>query len=299
MNKVLVVGSSNMDMVVVTDHFPAPGETLLGRHFSTSPGGKGANQAVAAQRLGAQVSFLGCVGDDDFGRDLSARLAAEGIDLRRLRVDPSMPTGVAAITVSQAENSIVVVPGANHSLLPESVFAAEAAFVETDVVLCQLEIPLATVVATAQLAQSHGKPFLLNPAPAIRLPAELFARTSLLTPNEHELALLFADEAAGNATWQERLASHPGRVLMTRGVDGAWFAQAGQLHHQTGFTVTAVDTTGAGDTFNGALAAFWGRPLPELARLACAASALSVTRPGAQGGMPTRAELSRFLGETV
>ena len=298
MNRVLVVGSINMDLVVETDEFPAPGETLLGRRFATYPGGKGANQAVAARRLGAQVAMLGCVGRDAFGRELSDRLAAEGIDLRHLRTDGEASTGVAAITVSRAENSIVVVPGANHRLSPDDVIAAGEAFAEADVVLCQLEIPLATVAAAAELAQRHGKPFLLNPAPAASLPADLSERIALLTPNEHELAVLSA--GAGDGTWQARLVRRPGRVLMTRGADGAWFAgHDGQLHHQPAFRVTAVDTTGAGDTFNGALAAFWGRPLAELARLACAASALSVTRAGAQGGMPTRDELARFLGEAL
>ena len=273
MNKVLVVGSINMDLVVETGKFPAPGETLLGQRFSTFPGGKGANQAVAAQRLGAQVVMIGCVGDDAFGRELIAKLTEEGVDTRFVRTDKQASTGVAAITVSQAENSIVVVPGANHVLSPDDVRAAEQAFADADVVLAQLEIPLETVEAAADLAARHGKPFILNPAPAIPLPAALRQRTTLLTPNEHELSIVCS-------------------------ADGAWFAgRDGQLRHQPAFRVTAVDTTGAGDTFNGALAAYWGKNLGELSRLACAASALSVTRAGAQGGMPTRTELERFLAE--
>jgi ribokinase len=295
MNNVLVIGSINMDLVVETEHFPAPGETLLGRRFSTFPGGKGANQAVAARRLGARVAMIGRLGNDAFGRELNDGLRSEGIDTRHVRSSDEARTGVAAITVSQAENSIVVIPGANHLLTPADVLAGEAAFAAADVVLCQLEIPLTSVEAAAAIAARHGKPFLLNPAPAIALPSALIERTALLTPNEHELGLLFAGETGG---WQQQLARHPQRIIMTQGAAGAWFADGqGRLQQQPSFAVTAVDTTGAGDTFNGALAAFWGLELGALTRLACAASALSVTRAGAQGGMPTQEELLAFLAQ--
>jgi len=295
MNKVLVVGSINMDLVVEAGKFPAPGETLLGQRFSTFPGGKGANQAVAARRLGALVSMIGCVGSDAFGRELLGLLGKEGIDTRHVRVAEGVATGVAAITVSQAENSIVVVPGANHALSPADIAAAESAFADADVVLSQLEIPLDAVEAAACMAERYRKPFVLNPAPAISLPLALRQRVTLLTPNEHELSVVSADRE--NA-WRQQLAQHPERILMTRGSDGAWFAgRDGQLHHQPALPVAAVDTTGAGDTFNGALAAFWGKDLGELARLACAAGALSVTRAGAQSGMPTAEELWKFIDE--
>ncbi len=294
MNKVLVVGSINMDLVVQAERFPGPGETLLGQSFHTFPGGKGANQAVAARRLGAQVAMLGCVGDDAFGRQLRGQLEAEGIDTRSVRTEGAVSTGVAAITVSQAENSIIVVPGANHALSPADVLAAENAFATADVVLCQLEIPLETAEAAAAMAEKHGKPFILNPAPAVPLSQSLRERATLLTPNEHELAILLSGP---DSAWQQQLARYPERILMTRGADGAWFAgRDGALHHQPSFPVSAVDTTGAGDTFNGALAAYWGKSFGEMTRLACAASALSVTRAGAQGGMPTQGELEDFLG---
>nr|WP_199068681.1 ribokinase [Chromobacterium sp. ASV5] len=292
MTRVLVIGSINMDLVVRAERLPQLGETLMGQDFATFPGGKGANQAVAAARLGAEVTLLGCVGDDAFGRELRRHLDAEGVDTRLIRtVDAA--TGIAAITVSGGDNAILVAPGANHCLLPEHLDAAEAAFAAADAVLAQLEIPLATARRAAELAQRHGKPFLLNPAPAQALPAALLEQVSLLTPNQHEL-LAVLDQPDGD--WRALIAARPGRVAMTHGKDGAFYADAdGALRHQPGFPVTAVDSTGAGDTFNGALAAFLPLGLAEAIRRANAAGALSVTRAGAQTGMPTLAELNAFL----
>ena len=296
MQKVLVVGSINMDFVVQASRFPAPGETLLGSSFTTFSGGKGANQAVAAQRLGADVTFLGCVGNDDFGKRLIENLRAEGIRTERIRSIDGVSTGIAAITVSQLENTILVVPGANHHLQPEDIYAAERAFIDADIVLSQLEIPLQSVEAAAELAARHNKPFLLNPAPAERLPQRLLEQTALLTPNEHELSLALASPNSPNQDWKKRLAAHPERIVMTHGAEGAYYTDAlGKLLQQAIFKVDVKDTTGAGDTFNGALAAFWDAPLPERVRLACAASALAVTQIGAQDGMPTREALREFL----
>ncbi len=293
MNKVLVIGSINMDLVVETDRAPSPGETLTGKQFATYHGGKGANQAVAACRLGAQVSMIGCVGQDAFGMALIDGLRQEGIDTQYVLTRNEAATGVAVITVSQAENAIIVVPGTNHLLSAEDIHNAEPAFANADVVLCQLEIPLETVQAAAKMAAQHGKPFLLNPAPAVPLPDSLLQHVTLLTPNEHELALIFNTTLHG---WQDMISSQSGRVVVTRGSEGAWFSDAeGTLFHQPGFLVKAVDTTGAGDTFNGTLAAFWGEPLNATVRKACAAGAISVTRSGAQSGMPTLAELNAFL----
>ncbi|MEO3959027.1 ribokinase, partial [Chromobacterium piscinae] len=264
----------------------------LGDGFATYPGGKGANQAVAAARLGAEVALLGCVGDDAFGRDLRAHLEREGVDCGRVGTVDG-PTGIAAITVSGGDNAILVVPGANHKLTPAHLDAAEQAFIDADVVLTQLEIPLATVRRAAELAARHKKPLLLNPAPAVPLPEELLQRVALLTPNEHEFLTMLAQP---DADWRSLLAERPGKLVMTHGKHGAYFALArGQLRHQPGFKVKAVDSTGAGDTFNGALAAFLPLGLEEAVRRANAAGALSVTRPGAQGGMPTLAELEAFL----
>ncbi|MEM5315040.1 ribokinase [Paraburkholderia sp. JHI869] len=292
MARVVVVGSINMDMVVATDTFPRLGETLFGTHFSTHPGGKGANQAVAAARLGAEVTMIGCVGADAFGGEMKATLAREGIDIAHVSTGREA-TGIASITLSGGDNAIIVVPGANHELSPEDVDRASDAIAQADVVLAQLEVPYATVLHAARRAREHGKPFFLNPAPAVELSGELLELTTLLTPNEHELATaLQTPEGA----WAEVIARSPIRIAMTHGKDGAYYADDnGALAHQPGFVVAAVDTTGAGDTFNGALAAFWHRGIGEAVRRANAAGALSVTRAGAQGGMPTLAELETFL----
>ncbi|GGY18337.1 ribokinase [Paludibacterium paludis] len=292
MTRVLVVGSINMDLVVRTGSFPRLGETLLGEAFATYPGGKGANQAVAAARLGASVSLIGCVGNDAFGDTLLAGLASEGVDTRWIsRVTEA--TGVAMITVCGADNAIIVVPGANHALTPAHLDAAGQAFADADIVLAQLEVPRETVEHAARLAEKYGKPFVLNPAPAMPLSEALLSRVSLLTPNEYELSV-----ALGGAEddWPALLARLPGRAVMTRGKEGACFvASDGTLRHQPGYEVTAVDSTGAGDTFNGALATFLPLGLAEAVRRANAAGALSVTRPGAQGGMPELDQLTGFL----
>ncbi|WP_175772245.1 ribokinase [Paraburkholderia phenazinium] len=292
MARVVVVGSINMDMVVATEAFPRLGETLFGTHFATWPGGKGANQAVAAARLGAEVTMIGCVGADAFGEQLKATLVREGIDTRWVSTG-NAATGIASITLSGGDNAIVVVPGANHELAAADLDRAHEAFAQADIVLAQLEVPLDTVLHAARLARRLGKPFFLNPAPAVALPAELIALTTLLTPNEHELAA--ALQTAGEP-WAEVLRRMPGRIAMTHGKEGAYTSREdGELVHEAGFEVEAVDTTGAGDTFNGALAAFWHLGAGQAMRRANAAGALSVTRAGAQGGMPTLAELEQFL----
>jgi len=293
MSRVLVFGSINMDLVVETRAFPRLGETLAGASFATHAGGKGANQAVAAARLGARVTMLGRVGCDAFGAELKARLAAEGVDTRWIRETPGASTGIAAITVCNADNAIVTVAGANARLSAADLDAAEPAFAQADVVLAQLEVPLATVEHGAELAARHGKPFILNPAPAARLPEGLLARCTLITPNEFELGMALAQPDLG---WQALLSRLPGRVVVTKGAQGAYFTDAaGALRHQPAYPAKPVDTTGAGDTFNGALGAFWDLGLAAAVRRGCAAGALSVTKRGAQDSMPTLAELDAFL----
>jgi ribokinase len=294
MSRVLVFGSLNMDLVVETSTFPRLGETLPGASFATHAGGKGANQAVAAARLGAQVTMLGRVGCDAFGKELKARLAAEGVATRWVHETAGVSTGIAAITVCNADNAIVVVPGANARLSTADLDAAEPAFAEADVVLAQLEVPLATVEHGAELAARYRKPFVLNPAPAARLPESLLARCTLITPNEYELGTALGQP---DVSWQELLARLPGRVVLTKGAEGAYFTDAaGVQQHQPAYPAKPVDTTGAGDTFNGALGAFWDLGLAEAVRRGAAAGALSVTKRGAQDSMPTLAELNAFMG---
>jgi ribokinase len=233
------------------------------------------------------------VGSDSFGRELKTRLDGEGVDTRWVREAPGTSTGVAAITVCKADNAIIVVPGANASLGAADLDAAEAEFSRSDVVIAQLEVPLATVAHAADLASRHGKPFILNPAPAMALPESLLARCTLITPNEFELS-----QAIGVARdrWRESVTRMPGRIVMTKGKEGAYFSDAaGVLRHQPGFPVTPIDTTGAGDTFNGALAAFWSMGIEEAVRRGCAASALKIGKAGAQEGMPRLQELDTFL----
>lgn len=294
--KVAVIGSINMDLVTRSPRFPKVGETLLGNDFNRFMGGKGANQAIAAARLGADVVLIGAVGDDGFGYELLTNLEREGVNTDNILTLPNLPTGIANITVAEHDNHIIVVSGANFGLTPAHIEAQEAHIAAADIILCQLEIPMDCVLTTARLAQQHSKPFILNPAPAQKLPEELLALTTLLTPNAYELAISL--DLPEDMPPEVLIARSPCPVLMTRGNEGALYNDAnGELHHQPGFKVSPVDTTGAGDTFNGALAVFWQQGLAEAVKHANAAAALSVTKLGAQGGMPTQAELEDFLAQ--
>ena len=293
MARVVVIGSINMDLVTLAPRFASPGETLLGERFLTIPGGKGANQAVAAVRLGAEVALVGALGDDAFGRQLREGLAREGIALDHVRQIDDAGSGTASITVAEGENSIIVVPGANARVTPAQVEGASEVIGRADAVLVQMEIPLETVEATLRLGHRLGVPVILNPAPAQKLPVEWLKLARYVTPNQHELATLLGADA--RADFRELMRQAPCPVVLTRGAEGAWYREAGEPVHQPGFAVDVVDTTGAGDTFNGALAVFLREGLPEAVRKACAAAALSVTRLGAQGGMPTRGELDGWL----
>ncbi|HEU4670660.1 MAG TPA: ribokinase [Dyella sp.] len=293
MARIVVVGSINMDLVTLAPRFPTAGETLLGERFLTVPGGKGANQAVAAARLGAEVALVGAVGRDAFGEQLVRGLAGEGIDMTHVANCDDVGSGTASITVAEGDNQIIVVPAANARVTPAQVEAARARIERADAVLVQMEIPLATVEATVRLGHALGVPVILNPAPAQPLPREWLAQVRYLTPNQHELATVLGGAADDDFRALMRRAPCP--VVLTRGGEGAWYREQGEPSHQRGFPVQVVDTTGAGDTFNGALAVFLCEGLEAAVRKACAAAALSVTRLGAQGGMPTRDELDRFL----
>ena len=293
MTRLVVVGSINMDLVTIAERFPSPGETLLGERFLSVHGGKGGNQAVAAARLGANVHMVGAVGDDDFAQPLCDALAAEGIDVEHVARIDDCSSGTASITVSGGENQIIVVPGANAQLTPRHVMNAQDLISRADAVLVQMEIPLETVEATLRLAYDQDVPVILNPAPAQRLPTEWLQLARYITPNQHELAILLGADPSED--FRTLMCRSPCPVVLTHGADGAWFREEGEPQHQQGFNVEAVDSTGAGDTFNAALAVFLHEGLPIAVRKACAAAALSVTRLGARGGMPHPAEVDALL----
>lgn len=299
---VVVVGSSNTDMILRVKRIPRPGETLLGGAFSTAAGGKGANQAVAARRSGARVAFIARLGSDSLGRESRARLKAEGIDVSHVGLDPREPSGVALIFVGDdGENAIGVAGGANLRLLPKDIARASGLLRKASVVLLQLETPLESVAAAARAARRAGATVILNPAPAQPLPASLLRQVSLLTPNETEASLLsgvrVTDAASAARAAAVLRAKGAGAVLVTLGSKGALLSTAEGSAVIAGFKVKAVDTTAAGDVFNGALAARLaeGAPLHESVRFAHAAAALSVTRLGAQPSIPNRRETDRML----
>lgn len=279
----VVVGSINMDLVTRAARMPAPGETVLGTSFATTPGGKGSNQAIAAAKAGADVAFVGAVGDDTFALELRQTLVDAEVDAERLREVPG-PSGVAAITVdSSGQNSIIVVPGAN-SLVVDLTHDELAAIADADVLLCQLEIPLDTVTAAARHAATHGTVVILNPSPAQPLPDGLVGAVDVLVVNETEERQLGEDAL-----------TRVQHVVTTLGADGARYrGPGGEQLRVAAPSVDAVDTTGAGDAFAGALASAWSRgPLAALT-FACAAGALTATRPGASAASPTRAEIEEI-----
>jgi ribokinase len=291
MTHIAVLGSTNMDLVAYVPRAPKLGETVTGRAFRTVPGGKGANQAVAAARAGAEVSMIGAVGSDDFGARLRAALDGAGVDTDLLRTVEG-PSGTAHIVVDdEGDNAIVVIPGANGtvtSLLPGD----DALIATADVLLLQLELPLSAVVAAAEAARRHGVRTLLTPAPAQPLPPGLLAATDLLLPNEHEAASLtgVADPHAAAA----ELLRHVPEVVITLGGAGSLYAARGtEPVTVPAPQVRAVDTTAAGDTFAGTLAVALGegRPVPDALAWASSAAALSVQRPGASSSMPYRSEI--------
>lgn len=294
--RVLVVGSLNMDLVVRTQALPGPGQTVAGANFATAPGGKGANQAVAAARLGAQVSMVGCVGDDANGRALRQALLDDSIACDGVRTVSQVPTGVALITVdTQGQNTIVIVAGANAALTTEQVDAFESAILAADVVVCQLEVPEAVVGHTLARARALGKTVILNPAPATGpLPAQWLPWVDYLVPNESEAQLLSGVSVLGQegaeAAAQALLARGAGKVLVTLGEAGALLASVNGVEHFPAFKVTPVDATAAGDTFIGAFAAALaqGSAEVEAIRFAQQAAALSVTAEGAQPSIPHR-----------
>jgi ribokinase len=289
-----------MDLVVRAPRFPLAGETILGSGFRTIPGGKGANQAVAARRLGAEVAMIGRVGGDAFGVTLRQNLAAEGIRTDRLLADSTQATGVALITVDDSgENTIIVVPGANGRLTPADVEAAQAHITEADILLMQLEIPLDVVESAAQQARAGGTTVILNAAPAQPLPTALLALVDYLVVNEVEAGLLAGSRAVPPAEAARALQALGARaVVVTLGPDGSLLIdQGGGSVTAPAFPVHAIDSTAAGDGFVGAFAVALaaGTSAAEALRWSNAVGALAVTRAGAQPSLPTRQEVEEFL----
>jgi ribokinase len=295
--RIAVVGRANTDMVIKAERIPAPGETVIGREFVMAPGGKGANQAVAAARLGAEVTFVARLGSDVFGDRAIAGYEQEGIDTTWIVRDPETASGVALIFVDEAgENSIAVASGANARLAAEDVERAQDAIASADVLLVQLEVPLAALSRAIEIAHSAGVRVILNPAPAREVPASLLSRVSIATPNEHEIKVVVGkgDRVRSVA---KMLDAGTQTVLVTLGAQGVLWAEKGQQVRIPAFRVQAVDTTAAGDAFNGALAYALASELAmqEAIRYASAAAAIAVTRMGAQPSLPTRAEVKDFL----
>ena len=300
--RVIVVGSLNMDLVARSSRIPKPGETIIGGEFRTVPGGKGANQAVAAARMGAEVSMVGRLGQDAFAQPLLENLSAAGIDYTFVKQDPGAATGVALIVVDDAgENSIVVASGANMRLTPEDVDAAASSIASADALLLQLENPLETVVRAAEVARHHGVTVLLNPAPARSLPEQLLSLVDVLIPNETEAALLTGlpvsteEEATAAAAALQGLGV--GSVIITLGERGAFFASGEKTVAIPAFDVTPVDTTAAGDAFVAGfgVALAEGRSMADSVRWGNAAGALAATKLGAQPSLPTREEVEAQL----
>ncbi|ALX92615.1 ribokinase [Serratia sp. JSRIV001] len=300
--KLVVLGSINADHILNINQFPQPGETVIGQQYKVAFGGKGANQAVAAGRSGADIAFIACVGADDIGERIRQQLATDRIDTQPIEAIADSTTGVALIFVNaEGENVIGIDAGANAAVTPEYLNRYRQRVIDADALLMQLESPLETVIAAAKLAKQHQTQVILNPAPACELPDELLAMVDMITPNETEAQRL-TGIAVNNDADAERAASilHDkgiGCVIITLGSRGVWLSENGKGKLVPGFKVKAVDTIAAGDTFNGALvtALLEGKVMSDAVRFAHAAAAIAVTRPGAQPSVPWREEIDAFL----
>ncbi len=290
--KLVVIGSCNIDITVECDRWAKPGETLFSNGLTISPGGKGANQAVAAARLGADVYMVGCIGDDVYGGLVQKTLADNKVNADNVTVLAGEHTGTAHITIAENDNTIIVVKAANDKVAPEHVDAAWDVIKSADMVLLQHEIPQETNAYVIEKCAKAGVPVMLNPAPVAPVSEELLDKVTYLTPNEHEAAILFAGQGTA-----EILGRHQNKVIMTMGSRGVAYASKGQVYNVPAYKVQPVDTTGAGDTFNGAFAVAKasGKSMEDSIRFANAAAALSVQKMGAQGGMPYLAEVEEML----
>ena len=299
---IVVLGGINMDLVAYSDRFPSPGETVVGHRFLTYAGGKGANQAVAAARMGGRTSMVGQVGDDMFGPQLLDGLRNAGVDVSRIATANGESSGIAVIGIDgSAQNRIVQVLGANATCGRAQARAVASALVHSEVLMLQLEVPLDVSLDAARSARASGKTVILDPGPVRDVPEELLQLSTIITPNETEAEALVGfpigdPEDAARAV-QQLLDGGVGNAVIKVGAQGAWYASSEMYGFQPAFAVRAVDTVAAGDAFNGALAVSLaeGVPLPEAVRIACAAGALAVTVTGAQDSMPARQEVMELL----
>ena len=302
--KLVVLGSINADHILNIEHFPHPGETVIGKQYKVAFGGKGANQAVAAGRSGAEIAFIACVGADDIGERVRWQLASDRIDIQPIEAITGSTTGVALIFVNaEGENVIGIDAGANAAVTPDYLARYQQKVIDADALLMQLESPLESVLAAAKIAHDNNTRVALNPAPARELPDELLSLVDIITPNETEAEKLTgihieSDEDAAKAA-QALHDKGIATVIVTLGSRGVWASEQGKGQRVPGFKVQAVDTIAAGDTFNGALmtALLEGNPLAQAIRFAHAAAAIAVTRKGAQPSVPWRNEIDDFLAQ--
>ncbi len=296
MKKIGVVGSINMDMTVQAERIPLKGETLKGENLKYIPGGKGANQAVAMAKLGADVEMFGCVGDDSAGKDLLENLKSVGVKTEHIRIADNVPTGLALITVGENDNTIIVVAGANNCVDIDYVNQIRDALLQCDIVLLQHEIPQETVEYTANLCTENGVKVVLNPAPARPVKPEILEKVTYLTPNEHETVILFGEEQS----FEELMKKYPEKLVITQGSKGvSTCLKNGEVVLVPARKSKVVDTTGAGDTLNGAFAVAIteGRAMKDALKFANTAAGLSIEKAGAQGGMPTYQDVIKELEE--
>ena len=294
--RIAVVGSINIDQTVIADRIPHKGETLAGHDLRYIPGGKGANQAVAMARLGAETAMFGCVGDDENGRKMTENLRANGVDTRFIRVVEGVPTGIAIITVGENDNTIIVVAGANGRVDRAYVDSVKEELLGYDMVVLQHEIPLDTVHYIVELCSEKNIPVVLNPAPAAEVPAEIIKKVTWLTPNEHEAGLIFGEDK----TAEEMLLQYPEKLVITQGSRGVSVGlKGGKVLNVPVRPAKVADTTGAGDTMNGAFCVriAMGDSVEEALRYANTAASLSTEKFGAQGGMPTAEEVAQAMKE--
>ncbi|EKO3581583.1 ribokinase [Vibrio metschnikovii] len=304
MNQLVVLGSVNADHVLQVPTFPRPGETLHGRNYQVIPGGKGANQAVAAARLKADIGFIACVGDDAFGIESCERFKRDGMDIRGVKVQADCPTGIAMIQVSdRGENSICLSAEANDRLTAEAIEDDLPSIRAASYLLMQLETPIDGIIKAAQVAKQAKTKVVLNPAPARELPSSLLSCVDVITPNETEAQVLTGITVTDDATAQQAATVLHQQgieiVIITLGAKGVWLSEHGRGQLIPGFRVSATDTTAAGDTFNGAFVTglLENMPLESAIKFAHAAAAISVTRFGAQTSIPTRQEVDEFLAQ--